>query len=166
MEKRRAKKKGSPADSTVTPGHIPLKRLVVPLDGSKDAFQAASYAVKLAKPFGAEVFFVHAVVGPQYLQYETGAVVVLRYIEDAKRTAEEWYKVAEEIASAEGVKFYSETILDVASVADAILGYAEDKKADLVVMGTKGRTGLKRFLLGSVASGVVAHAKCSVLVVR
>jgi nucleotide-binding universal stress UspA family protein len=166
MEKRTARKNSMPANSTVTPGNIPLKRVVVPLDGSKDSFQAASYAVKIAKPFDAEVFFVHAVVSPQFLQYETGAVVVLHYIEDAKRASEEWYKVAGEIASAGGVRFSSETILDVASVADAILSYAEGKKADLIVMGTKGRTGLKRFLLGSVARGVVAHAKSSVLVVR
>jgi nucleotide-binding universal stress UspA family protein len=54
----------------------------------------------------------------------------------------------------------------VASIADTIVNYAESKNVDLIVMGTKGRTGIKRFLLGSVASGVVAHAKCSVLVVR
>jgi nucleotide-binding universal stress UspA family protein len=166
MEKRTAKKNASLANSTVTPGNIPLKRLVVPLDGSKDSFQAASYAVKLAKPHGAEIFFVHAVVGPTFVQYETGGVVILRYIEEAKRVAEEWHKTAGDVASREGVKFSSETILDVASAADAILSYADSKKADLIVMGTKGRTGLKRFLLGSVASGVVAHAKCSVLVVR
>ena len=49
---------------------------------------------------------------------------------------------------------------------DSIVHYAEGKNTDLIVIGTKGRTGLKRFLLGSVASGVVAHAKCSVLVIR
>ena len=166
MEKQTGKKARMSTKSIIAPRNIQLKRIVVPLDGSKDSFQAASYAIRIAKPLGAEVFFVHAVVGPQFLQYETGAVVVLHYIEDAKRTAEEWYKVAGELASAEGVKYYSETILDVASVVDAILSYAENKKADLIVMGTKGRTGLKRFLLGSVASGVVSHAKCSVFVVR
>jgi nucleotide-binding universal stress UspA family protein len=166
MEKRPAKRRSTPDNSAVTPENIPLKRIVVPLDGSKDSFQAASFAVKLAKPFGAEVFFVHSVVGPQYLQYETGAVLVLHYIEDAKSNAEEWYKKVGEVASREGVEFSAETILDVASVTDAILSYAEGKHADLIVMGTKGRTGIKRFLLGSVASGVVAHAKCSVLVVR
>jgi nucleotide-binding universal stress UspA family protein len=65
-----------------------------------------------------------------------------------------------------GVKFRAETILDVASAADSIVNYAESKKADLIVIGTKGRTGLKRLLLGSVASGVVTHARCPVLVTR
>jgi nucleotide-binding universal stress UspA family protein len=64
------------------------------------------------------------------------------------------------------VKALAETILDVASAADSIVNYAESKKADLIVIGTKGRTGLKRLLLGSVASGVVTHASCPVLVTR
>ncbi len=55
---------------------------------------------------------------------------------------------------------------DVDSVADAIIGYATKNKIDLIVIGTKGRTGLKRFLLGSVAQGVVQHAQCPVLLVR
>jgi nucleotide-binding universal stress UspA family protein len=64
------------------------------------------------------------------------------------------------------VKALAETILDVASAADSIVNYAESKKADLIVIGTKGRIGLKRLLLGSVASGVVTHASCPVLVTR
>ena len=60
----------------------------------------------------------------------------------------------------------AETILDVSSVADAIITYSERNNVDLIVIGTKGRTGLKKFLLGSVASGVISHANCPVLVVR
>ena len=149
----------------LAPNKIPLNKIVVPLDGSKDSFRAASYAIKLAKSHGAEIFFVHAIVGPRYLEYDASGIMV-RYIDEARRNAEEWHRTASEIAGSEGVKFSAETVLDVASAADAILNFAEDKKADLIVMGTKGRTGLKRFLLGSVASGVVAHARCSVLVVR
>ncbi len=53
-----------------------------------------------------------------------------------------------------------------ASAPDSIVNYAESKKADLIVIGTKGRTGLKQLLLGSVASGVVTHASCPVLITR
>ena len=70
------------------------------------------------------------------------------------------------MASEQGVKFTTETVLDVASAADSIGNYAEGKKADLIVIGTKGRTDLKRLLLGSVASGVVTHASCPVLITR
>jgi nucleotide-binding universal stress UspA family protein len=147
-------------------GDISLKRILVPLDGSDSSFQAAEYAVKLAKMANAEIIFMHAVVNPPYVEYKTAGLVIMHYIEEAKKHAEMWFAKAGDIASKEGVKFSSETVLDVASVADTIVTYADSKKADLIVMGTKGRTGVKRFVLGSVASGVVAHAKCSVLVVR
>jgi len=52
------------------------------------------------------------------------------------------------------------------SPADSILTFAEKEGVDLIVMGSRAKTGLDRFLIGSVASKVVAHSKCSVLVVR
>lgn len=150
----------------ISPVDIHLARILVPLDGSDSSFHAAKYAIKIAKMANAEIIFMHAVVNPPYVEYKTAGLVILHYIEEAKRYAEMWYMNGGDMASKEGVKFSAETILDVASPADSIVNYAERKKADLIVMGTHGRTGIKRFLLGSVASGVVAHAKCSVLVVR
>ena len=144
----------------------PLSRIVVPLDGSDSSFRAAKYAINIAKPADAEIVFMHAVVKPPYVEYKGAGLVIVRYIEEAKRHADKWYEDLGEIAKQQGVKFSAETILDVTSAADSIVNYAQNKKADLIVIGTKGRTGIKRFLLGSVASGVVSHAKCSVLVVR
>lgn len=145
---------------------IQLKRILVPLDGSDSSFQAAKYAIKIAKTTEAEIIFMHAVVNPPYAEYKTAGLVIMHYIEEAKRHAEMWYMDVGNMAVKEGVKFSTDTILDIVSAADSIVNYAEDKKADLIVIGTQGRTGVKRFLLGSVASGVVSHAKCSVLVVR
>jgi nucleotide-binding universal stress UspA family protein len=145
---------------------IRLKRILVPLDGSDSSFQAATYAIKIAKMANAEILFMHAVVNPPYFEYKATGLVIMRYIDEAKLHAEMWYRNMGDTASQEGVKFSAETILDIVSAADSIVKYAEDKKADLIVMGTHGRTGIKRFLLGSAAGAVVAHAKCSVLVVR
>lgn len=147
-------------------GEIQLKRILVPLDGSDSSFQAAKYAIKIAKPANAEIIFMHAVVNPPYVEYKTAGLVIVHYIEEAKRHAEMWYKEMGDLAAKEGVKFSTETILDIVSAADSVVKYAVDKTVDLIVMGTHGRSGIKRFLLGSVASGVVSHAKCSVLVVR
>jgi nucleotide-binding universal stress UspA family protein len=144
----------------------PLNRIIVPLDGSDSSFRAGRYAIKIAKPANAEIVFMHAVVKPPYVEYKGAGLIIVHYIEEAKRQADKWYQDLGKIAEEQGVKFSAETILDIVSAADAIVAYAQDKKADLIVMGTKGRTGVKRFLLGSVASGVVAHAKCSVMVVR
>jgi nucleotide-binding universal stress UspA family protein len=145
---------------------IPLKRIIVPLDGSDFSFRAAKYAIKIAKMANAEIIFMHAVVNPPYGDPRSAGIMITAYIKEAEELAELWYVKAGNMASNAGVKFMAETILDVASAADSIVNYAESKKADLIVIGTKGRTGLKRLLLGSVASGVVTHARCPVLVTR
>jgi nucleotide-binding universal stress UspA family protein len=144
----------------------PLKRVVVPLDGSDYSFRAARYAIKVAKMANAEILFMHAVVNPPYGDSRSSGIMISAYIKEATELAELWYVKAGNMASKEGVKFKAETRLDVASAADSIVNYAESKKADLIVIGTKGRPGIKRLLLGSVASGVVAHASCPVLVTR
>ena len=65
------------------------------------------------------------------------------------------------------IKFKSEIIEDPYSkVESAIINYAESEGVDLIVMGTRGRSGFKRILLGSVASGVLSYAHCPVLTVR
>jgi nucleotide-binding universal stress UspA family protein len=88
-------------------------------------------------------------------------------MEEAKKEAQKWYDEVSAIAKKAGVvRLSAETILDAFSVADAIITYAERSNVDLIVIGTKGRTGLKKFVLGSVASGVISHAKSPVLVVR
>jgi len=145
---------------------ITLKRILVPVDGSDSSIQAAKFAIKLAKMAKAEIVFMHAVVNPPYVDYKTPGNMIVRYIEEAKRHAEMWFSDLGRLAEKSEVRHSSETILDIASASDSIVNYAEGKKVDLIVMGTKGRTGVKPFLLGSVASGVLGHAKCSVLVVR
>lgn len=143
-----------------------MKRIVVPLDGSDSSFNAAKYAIKLAKMANAEVLFMHAVVNPPYIEYRAAGQMITTYIDEAKRQAEMWYMKVGDLASKNGVKFSAETILDVVSAADSIVNYAENSEADLIVIGTKGRTGIKRILLGSVANGIVMHANCPVLVTR
>lgn len=114
----------------------------------------------------AEIIFMYAVVNPPYGDPRSAGIMITAYIKETRELEELWYANAGNMASKEGVKFMAETILDVASAADSIVNYAESKKADLIVIGTKGRTGLKRLLLGSVASGVVTHASCPVLITR
>ena len=145
---------------------ITLKRIIVHLDGSDSSFRAAKYAIKVAKMADAEIIFMHVVVNPPYRDARNAGIMITAYIKEAKELAELWYLKAGNMASNVDVKFTTETMLDVASAADSIVNYAESKKADLIVIGTKGRTGIKRLLLGSVARGVVTHASCPVLATR
>ena len=65
------------------------------------------------------------------------------------------------------IKYSSEIIEDPYSrVESAIINYAESEHVDLIVMGTRGRSGFKRILLGSVASGVLSYSHCPVMTVR
>jgi nucleotide-binding universal stress UspA family protein len=147
----------------------PLRTILVPVDGSEWSFRAAKYAVKIAKMSNAQIVCVHAVVSLPTSAYANvhAGVLVPRYIEEAKKEAQKWFDEIDATAKKAGVvRLSTEIILDVFSVADALITYAERNNVDLIVIGTKGRTGLKKFVLGSVASGVVSHAKCPVLVVR
>ena len=145
---------------------MPVKTILVPLDGSDSSFRAAKYAIEIAKMANADIICVHAVVSLPYTEYASAGIVINQYIADTKKQAQEWYDKVNAWAENASVKVTTETFLDVLSVADAIISYAERNGVDLIVMGTKGRTGIKKFVLGSVASGVVSHAHCPVLVVR
>jgi nucleotide-binding universal stress UspA family protein len=145
---------------------ISLRSILVPIDGSEPSFRAANYAIKIAQMAGAQVQCIHTVARmPTYSAY-TIPTILTEYIEGAKQDAQKWYDEINAVAAKAGVEMKTETILDVTSVADSIINYAKQHSVDLIVIGTKGRTGLTKFVLGSVASGVTAHALCPVLVVR
>jgi nucleotide-binding universal stress UspA family protein len=94
-------------------------------------------------------------------------LTVPRYIQEAKKQTEEWFSQVKSKAAKQSVKVTTaETIFNLPSVAESIINYASEQKADLIVIDTRGRSGLKRLVLGSIASAVVAHAGCPVLVTR
>jgi nucleotide-binding universal stress UspA family protein len=147
----------------------PLRTILVPVDGSEWSFRAAKYAIKIAKMSNAQIVCVHAIVSLPATAYANvnAGVLVPRYMEEAKKEAQKWFDEIDAIAKKAGVvRLSTEIMLDVSSVTEVLITYAERNNVDLIVIGTKGRTGLKKFVLGSVASGVVSHAECPVLVVR
>ena len=147
-------------------GELP-KRIIVPLDGSDFSFRAAQYAINLARLTGGEILCIHAIADLPYIKYMAPAgLTVPRYIQEAKKQTDEWFSQVKSRAAKEGAKITAETIFSTPSIAESIINYASEQKADLIVIGTRGRSGLKRLVLGSVASAVVVHASCPVLVVR
>ena len=88
-------------------------------------------------------------------------------LKDMEGQANSWFNEINSIAEVKGVKTAKpEIIRDYKSIIDSIINYSSIKSIDLIVIGTKGRTGIQRLLLGSVANGVSQHADCSVLLVR
>jgi nucleotide-binding universal stress UspA family protein len=142
-------------------------RIVVGTDGSDTATEAVHQAVDLAKLASAELSIVSA--------FEP---ISRRRIEDEQQGAPP--DVQHEIGPREDVNLILESAAAAAKQAgvdvqthpiegnptDAILNVAEETKADLIVVGNKGMTGARRFLLGSVPNNVSHHAPCSVIIVR
>lgn len=144
-----------------------FKRIVVGTDGSETAAEAVRQAVELAKLTGATLSLVSAyqpasvrrvqaeqAEAPADVQYEIGPREDVNLILDA----------AAADAKQEGLEVQTHPV--EADPADAILNVAEETKADLIVVGNKGMTGARRYLLGSVPNNVSHHAPCSVMIVR
>jgi len=148
-----------------------FRKIVVPIDGSEHSFRAASKAIRIAKKFGAELMLVHVASINQNLRllgvYGTSHPESLAArIKEEENVASSWFARIQEEAGREGVAVRSEVIEGPLSDVGEIVQYAENNDVDLIVMGSRGRTGFKKMILGSVASGVVTYAPCAVLVVK
>ena len=141
--------------------------IVVGTDGSETASEAVRQAAELAKAIGASVYVVSAYepVGNQRLREERQQVPEdMSWMVNQREDVDATLRDAAEKLEADGVKV--ETFARQGDPADAILDVAEEKNADLIVVGNKGMTGAKRFLLGSVPNKVSHHAPCSVMIIR
>ncbi len=147
-----------------------FKRILVAVDGSENSLSAAKVAISLAKKQGADLLIVNAINTPSYWVSYSPAGAPPMYITELRENEEKEANILMErikdMASREGSKATGEIMKDVSSVVEAITIYASDQKVDLIVMGTRGLSGFRKLLIGSVSSGVVTHAHCSVLVVR
>jgi len=144
-----------------------FNRIVVGTDGSETAAAAVGQAMELAKMTGATLSIVSAYSpassrraqagqseAPADVQYEVGPREDVILVLDAAA------------AEAKGAGVEVQTHPVEGDPADAILNVAEEVKADLIVVGNKGMTGARRYLLGSVPNNVSHHAPCSVLIAR
>lgn len=150
-------------------------RVLVPLDGSEHSFRALEVAIEIAKKFGSKItiLYVSSTSFIPPISPETPFVAsipmvnpsdLLRLREAEERFAEGVLSRAERMAREGGVEV--ESLRREGHVVQEIVRTAREGGHELIVMGTKGISGIKELLLGSVAEGVVRHAPCSVLVVR
>jgi nucleotide-binding universal stress UspA family protein len=144
-----------------------FKSIVVGTDGSDTANQAVRQAVDLARAVGAKLELVCAYepVPAKRLSAERRETPEdLQWAINPREDVDLTLEAAAEIARSAGVTV--EVYPRQGDPADAILDIAEEREADLIVVGNKGMTGAKRFLLGSVPNKVSHHAPCSVLIIR
>jgi nucleotide-binding universal stress UspA family protein len=146
-----------------------VKKILMAIDKSGYKEKIITFTVSLAKALGAEVTAVHVIdrssIEPVADAYGNNMGVKIGVLEEAlRKQAEELLSEVELLGKKNGVRVYKEVI--VASPSAAIIDYARMNNIDLITVGTKGMTGLKQFLLGSVANNVITHAHCPVLAVR
>ena len=144
-----------------------FRSIVVGTDGSDTARQAVREAIALAAALSASIELVSAyepVAGQRLREESREAPRDLQWMINARDDVEATLREAEAEVAAAGVAV--RTYAREGDAADAILDVAEERGADLIVVGNKGMTGAKRFLLGSVPNKVSHHAPCSVLIIR
>jgi len=145
-----------------------LGKIIVAFDGSNDAVKAMRLACALTLKFTSELVVVHVFSSPSVGYSATSGMPIPDYkaLEDAKRAgAKEVLSKGLQLASDQGVKAKGE-LIEAPSVVEGLVEFAANEKADLVVTGTRGMTGFKKLIMGSVSSGIVNHAHCPVLVAR
>jgi nucleotide-binding universal stress UspA family protein len=137
-------------------------KVLVAHDGSEQADKALKKAVDIALISKASIFVISVV--PDLCMMEISDDDCKNMYKIMTDEAEKRLAALKSDLSKKGVEM--ETAVKFGNAADTIISTCTDKKADLIVVGSHGRHGAKKFLLGSVSSKVVEHAPCDVLVVK
>jgi len=143
---------------------IEIRRILIPLDFSHHAEAILEWGAHLAKEHGSQVILVHAYHLPVEFQQLEGAYLPPDFWTNVKTEAQQVLERHAERLRAQGVAV--ETVVREGYPATVIQEEAEEQRADLIVIGTRGLSGLKHLLLGSVAERVVQKAPCPVLTVK
>ncbi|HET6715635.1 MAG TPA: universal stress protein [Nitrososphaeraceae archaeon] len=148
-----------------------FSKIIVPMDGSDYSFKAAEYAIDIARRYESEITLISIVASRVRYGASSGifGAIPPSYLKRYENEAKKWFnrvlvKVKNDGSKVKKIK--TDVITTPLSIVSTILQYAQKDDADLIVLGTRGITGFKKMLVGSVASGVVAYAHCPVLVIR
>ncbi len=140
------------------------KNILVPTDLSEGAEEALDYAIELAAKLGAQIHVLNVVGIPALGIPELGLAMAAATIDTV--VVENQRALDELAARKSGTVTFGQVMLRTGDAKNTILQAAQEVGADLIVMGTHGRRGVKRALLGSIAEVVVRTASCPVLTVR
>lgn len=144
-----------------------LRRILVPLDGSRLAEKALPQAIDLAKANGSEIWLLQSVEFPEYWGEEYAGMHTLPAListEEQEAAAQEYLEQVAETLANEGIP--TQIVVTTGHAASAISDVVADNGMDLIIMCTHGRSGLSRWVFGSVAEKVVRLAECPVLLLR
>jgi nucleotide-binding universal stress UspA family protein len=151
-------------------GTVNLKKIMIATDGSDCSRLAVDKGIELAQLSGGTVYAIY-VVSTDYLSpidgdsFSMGVDPYWMSMQEAWKTqGQQAVNYVKGLGEMKGINV--ESVLLQGNPSDELIRYAEEKKMDIIIMGTLGKTGLDRLLLGSVAGNVVRHSKVPVMVVR
>ena len=143
-----------------------FSKILVAVDGSEASGDAADYAIEMARNYNSELIALHIILsditifGPNTPPHlDEIRQEAQKYLDKVKQ------KINEDNSDDRKIQLRTE-IIGSATAVGGIVSFAEKENVDLIVMGTRGRSGFKKLLLGSVASAVVNYAHCPVMIVK
>ena len=139
---------------------------MVGVDGSPFADRALNYAIDLAKKYGGKLTIVHVILRRFYAvtPSEAGVLATTVFVKEIEAEGREVIRKTEEFMKDQGVQYECKLLQGVP--AEEIVKAAKAEKAELIVVGSKGLTMVKAFLLGSVSDKVSHYAKCPILIIK
>ncbi len=144
-----------------------IRRILVPVDFSDQSSQALRYGCSLARSSGAELYLLHVVQELTAIGAGSGAIsfrTAAEYAQEVEEQAREGLLKMMPVEMSEGLRVRRRTVIGFPW--QDVVDFARSNDIDLICLGTHGRSGFRRMILGSVAEKVVQHAHCNVLVVR
>ena len=150
---------------------LSIRKILVTIDGSENSKKAADYAISLSKKYNARLMVLYVLYSELGFAYSnllgvTTPKAIKDVLETQKKDVKNWFDEIRSKLKNTNISVTDKIIISVSSIVGEIIGFADKEKVDLIILGTRGRTGFKKLLLGSVAEGVVTHSSCPVMVVR
>lgn len=142
-----------------------ISKILIAIDGSQPSITAARHALEFAKQNNSEITALYISFIPLSLRFKSRDILDAAHQSDVEQVTL-WLEDIRKEVEKNHIHFKIEAIETTSSTVKAIIDYAEENTIDLIVLGHKGRSKIERAMLGSVASGVVNNARCSVMVVR
>jgi nucleotide-binding universal stress UspA family protein len=143
-----------------------FSKILVAIDGSELSLKAAERALDLARLFHANLYAITVSYIPESYHLKQEDFMNKSKSKESMTDAKSWLDNFTQAAKESNVLLKTELINSHRPVDYVIMEYAEQEKMDLIVMGTRGHSGLKDLLLGSLASSVITYAHCPVMVVK
>jgi nucleotide-binding universal stress UspA family protein len=155
--------------------HDNISRILVPIDGSELSRKAADYAILLSSKLGGELYVIHVSNDIPY-EHNVGSYglydietpdEIKQLLREERGLTKEWFDKIKASADKRNIQIIkTELVTTKSSIELAIIQYAERNQVDLIVMGAAGHSRFRRSIPGDVASGVLKHFHCAVMLIK